>query len=379
MRSTLTRALAAVLLAAGFAATTAMPAAAQDTAAQDTGSQGTASQGTVPWAVSTADNEFGADRVNYSYTAEAGEQVHDGLKVVNNGTAPLELAVYTADAFTRPDGQVDLLARDKKSVGVGAWARAASDHLKLGPGESADVPFTVAVPAGTKAGDFLGGIVTSVQQGTVERRLGIRIRLRVGGDLTPALSVEDAHVDYSGTANPFGTGDATLSYTLHNTGNAITAARQSASVSSLFGAWTIPAAAIPDSPQLLPGETWHVSVPVHGVVPGVRVAADVSITPLLTDASGSVAPRDVVTGSAGGWAVPWTLLVVLVLLVLVVVFVVRRLRKRRAGEEGSPVELPSETPETVTPDSTESEKAESETTQSETAQSETTVPETAVS
>ncbi|MFF4592371.1 WxL protein peptidoglycan domain-containing protein [Amycolatopsis sp. NPDC001319] len=353
MRSTLTRALAAVLLAAGFAATAAMPAAAQDTASQDT-----ASQDTVPWAVSTAANEFGADRVNYSYTAGAGEQVHDGLKVVNNGTAPLELAVYTADAFTRPDGQVDLLARDKKSVGVGAWARAAADHVKLGPGESADVPFTITVPSGTKAGDFLGGIVTSVQQGTVERRLGIRIRLRVGGDLAPALSVEDAHVDYSGTANPFGSGDATLSYTLHNTGNAITAARQSASVSSLFGAWTAPAATIPDSPQLLPGETWHVSVPVHGVVPGVRLSADVSLTPLLTDASGSVAPLAVVTGSAGGWAIPWTLLVVLVLLVLVVVFVIRRLRKRRAGSaEGSPVELPSETPETAA----EPETAESET------------------
>ncbi|MET7993848.1 DUF916 domain-containing protein [Amycolatopsis sp. NPDC005232] len=368
MRSTLTRALAAVLLAAGFAATTALPAAAQDTASQDT-----ASQDTAPWAVSTADNEFGADRVNYSYTAQAGEQVHDGLKVVNNGTAPLELAVYTADAFTRPDGQVDLLARDKKSVGVGAWVRAASDHVKLGPGESADVPFTVAVPAATLAGDFLGGIVTSVQQGAVERRLGIRIRLRVGGDLAPALSVEDARVDYSGTANPFGTGDATLSYTVHNTGNAIAAARQSASVSSLFGAWTTPAAAIPDSPQLLPGETWQVSVPVHGVVPGVRVAADVLITPLLPDASGSVAPLAVVTGSAGGWAVPWTLLVVLVLLVLVVVFVVRRLCKRRAGDEGSPAELPSETPETVTLDSAESKKAESETAQSETPVSETPV------
>ncbi|MEU4671819.1 DUF916 domain-containing protein [Amycolatopsis sp. NPDC023774] len=346
MRSTLTRALAAVLLAAGFAVTTVMPAAAQDTASQDT----------VPWAVSTADNEFGADRVNYSYTAEAGEQVHDGLKVVNNSTAPLELAVYTADAFTRPDGQVDLLARDKKSVGVGAWARAASDHVKLGPGESADVPFTIAVPPGTKAGDFLGGIVTSVQQGTVERRLGIRIRLRVGGDLTPALSVEDAHVDYSGTVNPFGTGDAKLSYTLHNTGNAITAARQSASVSSLFGAWTTPAAAIPDSPQLLPGETWHVSVPVHGVVPAGRVAAEVSITPLLTDASGSVAPLAVVPGSAGGWAVPWTLLVVLVLLVLVVVLVVRRLRKRPVGSaEASPVERPSAESETAAAESAESE------------------------
>ncbi|MGW4483913.1 WxL protein peptidoglycan domain-containing protein [Amycolatopsis sp. NPDC004368] len=323
MRSTLTRALAAVLLVAGFAATAAMPAAAQEDA---------------PWAVSTADNEVGSGRVNYSYTAEAGEQVHDGLKVVNNGNAPLDLAVYTADAFTRPDGQVDLLSRDKKSVGIGAWVRPTSDHVKLGPGESADVTFTVAVPAGTKAGDFLGGIVTSVQQGTVERRVGVRIRLRVGGDITPGLSVEDAHVDYSGTLNPFGSAGATLSYTIRNTGNAIVAARQSATVSGPFGLWRKQSAPITDSPQLLPGDTWHVSVPVAGVVPTVRTSADISLTPLLTDAAGSVAPLPAVAGSAGGWAVPWTLLVLVVLLVLVIVVLVRRGRRRPAVEQESSAE-----------------------------------------
>ncbi|WP_326567798.1 DUF916 domain-containing protein [Amycolatopsis rhabdoformis] len=331
MRIPLTRAITAVLLAAGFAGgltAAALPAAAQDAPSPDA----------APWAVSTAANEFGADRVNYSYTVDAGEQVHDGLKVVNNGTAPLDLAVYTADAFTRPDGQVDLLSRDKKSVGVGAWAHASGDHVKLGPGESADVPFTLAVPAGAKAGDFLGGIVTSVQEGSVERRLGIRIRLRVGGDLAPGLSVEDANVDYSGTLNPFGSGDATLSYTIRNTGNAIVAARQSATVAAPFGLGRTASAPIPDAPQLLPGETWHVTVPVPGVVPGVRVDADISLTPLLADAAGSIAPLAAVSGSTGGWAVPWTLLVLIVLVVLAAVFLLRRRRKSPVDPEESPVE-----------------------------------------
>ncbi|MFI5605672.1 WxL protein peptidoglycan domain-containing protein [Amycolatopsis sp. NPDC051903] len=297
MRRTFARLATAVLLAAtGFAAGAQVPAAAQ---------------GVVPWTVATAANEFGADRANYSYTAEPGEQVRDGLVIANRGTAPLDLAVYSADAFTTAAGQLDLVTRDTRSHGVGAWVHPAADHVTLPPGQSADVPFTLTIPPDATPGDHLGGLVTSVRQGDVERRLGLRVHLRVGGALTPRLSVEDARVDYSGTPNPFGTGEATLSYTIRNTGNAIAAARQTASVTGPFGTFATPSAPIPDSPQLLPGETWHVVTSVHDVVPAVRLSAAVSVTPLLTDASGSTAPLPAVPSVASGWAVPWALVVLL--------------------------------------------------------------------
>ncbi|QRP45649.1 WxL protein peptidoglycan domain-containing protein [Amycolatopsis sp. FDAARGOS 1241] len=315
MRRTFAHLATAVLLATtGFAAVAPIPAAAQ---------------GDVPWTVGTAANEFGADRANYSYTAEPGEQVRDGLVVTNRGTAPLDLAVYSADAFTTAAGQLDLVTHGTRSYGVGAWVHPAADHVTLEPGESADVPFALTIPPDATAGDHLGGLVTSVQQGDVERRVGLRIRLRVGGALTPQLSVEDARVDYSGTPNPFGTGEATLSYTIRNTGNAITAARQTASVTGPFGTFATPAVPIPDSPQLLPGETWHVAAPVHGVVPAVRLSAAVSVVPLLTDASGSTAPLPAVASSPGGWAVPWTLLIVLVVVCALAAVLLARRRHRK--------------------------------------------------
>lgn len=317
----ITRAVTAMLAAAGLAAVTPGRAAAQDD---------------VPWMVATAANDLGAGRDNYSYTVDAGARVDDGLVIANHGAAPLDLAVYAADAFTTDAGQLDLLAKDKPSTGVGVWVHASKEKVTVQPGQTTEVPFTITVPTGAATGDHLGGILTSVTEGGVERRLGIRIRLRVDGDLRPTLSVEDPEVDYSGTANPFGTGDATLTYTIHNTGNAVLAARQSASVSGPFGSWRVPAGAIPDSPQLLPGETRKVSVPVHGVTPALYLAATVTLVPLLTDAAGSTAPLPAPDTTTHSLAVPWTLVVLIVALVAVLVVLLRRRRVKPGEDEHLP-------------------------------------------
>lgn len=314
----LARGVAVVLLAmAGLVGTAAAPAAAADD--------------DVPWTVATAANDFGSDRVNYGYTVEPGERIEDGLVVANNGATPLDLAVYSADAFTTDTGQLDLLTKDAPSTGAGAWVHPAQDRLTIQPGQSLNVPFTVAVPDNAAPGDHLGGIVTSLTQDNVEQRLGIRIRLRVGGEFAPGLSVDDPQVHYSGTPAPFGKGDATVTYTIHNTGNAIVAARQTVSVSGPFGIWRVPSGNVADSPQLLPGETWQVSVPIVGVVPSLELTGTVTLIPLLTDASGSVAPLPAAETTTHGAAIPWILLLIVVIVCALVVLAVLVYRRRAAA------------------------------------------------
>ncbi|MFC4591272.1 hypothetical protein [Sphaerisporangium corydalis] len=290
-----------------------------------------AADGDASWAISTAANDFGSDRQNYSYTLDPGGRIEDGLVVVNHGTTPLRLAVYAADGFTDEGGGLDLVTKDVTSKRVGAWVRADRPDVTVRPGGSAEVPFMVTLPADAAPGEYMGGIVTSTSaaDGTgAGRRLGIRIRLRVGGELRPDLSVEDLRVRYSGTANPFGKGDATVTYTIRNTGNAILAARQSVSVSSLFGSASGGAGRIGDSPQLLPGDTWKVSVPVHGVVPALRATGTVTLVPLVTDAANSVALLAGVETTAHAWTVPWTLLLLLVVLCALAAGVVAAKRRR---------------------------------------------------
>ncbi|MFD3403938.1 WxL protein peptidoglycan domain-containing protein [Kribbella sp. NPDC058693] len=285
----------------------------------------------VPWSVSTAANSFGSDRQNYSYTVDPGGEVQDALVVANSGKTPLTLGVYAADGFTTDDGRLDLLTDDAKSTGVGTWVHTPSAQVTIQPGKSLQVPFALAVPAGATPGDHLGGIVTSLKQsGDVDRRLAIRIRVRVSGALEPSVSVDDVKIHYSGTAIPFAKADATVTYTIHNTGNAILAARPSTSLVGLFGAGRVGSMHVDDTPQLLPGESWKVSAKVDGVRPLIRETGTVTLLPLLTDAAGSTGTLDTVTATAHAWSIPWAALLVLVVLCLAVIALVTSRRVRRA-------------------------------------------------
>ncbi|GAB3877763.1 hypothetical protein GCM10027612_01070 [Microbispora bryophytorum subsp. camponoti] len=313
----LTRAVVVALLAAfGLCGAATSPAAAAD--------------GEVSWTVATAPGDFGSDRPNYSYTLDPGGRIEDGLVVANHGTTPLHLSVYAADAFTTEQGRLDLRGQEAKPAAVGAWVHPDRSDVTVQPGESAEVPFTVTLPGDAAPGEYMGGIVTSpAPSGAPDgRRLGIRIRLRVGGELKPSLSVEDLRVRYSGTPNPLGTGEATVTYTVRNDGDSILSARQAVALSGPFGHWDARAGHIDDSPPLLPGDTWKVSVPVRGVTPALRLTGTVTLVPLLTDAAGSVAPLAAVDGTAHAWTLPWApLLVVVVLCGLLVAALASRRRR----------------------------------------------------
>ncbi|WP_214108254.1 COG1470 family protein [Acrocarpospora catenulata] len=298
-----------------------------------------ADDGEVAWTVRTDSNSYGADRSSFNYVVNDGGLLEDALVVANRGKAPVTLAVYAADGFTTDTGQLDLFPKDKKSVGIGAWVHADRDSVAIQPGKSVKIPFKVSVPDNAPPGDYMGGILTSLTQSdtaegiNVDRRLGVRIKLRVSGELKPSLAIEDLRMDYSGSFNPFGSGDATISYTIHNTGNAILSAKQTMSVAGPFGWLSADAGEIPAPPELLPGESWKMTVPVHGVAPAVRLGATTILMPLLTDASGSTTSLEPVLASADAWAVPWTQVLLFVVLVVVIVGSILLVRRRRAGRK----------------------------------------------
>jgi hypothetical protein len=292
---TITSVVIMLMATVGLGGLLARPAAADDGA---------------PWTVKTAANSFGADRQDYGYTINPGGQVKDGIVVANHGTTPLHLALH---------------ARDNKPTGIGAWTHLNQDAVTLPPGKSVEVPFTITLPDDAAPGDYVGDIVTSLAQAD---EVGIPIRLRVGGALKPSLAVERLHVDYSN-------GDAAVTYTIHNTGNAILTARQAVSASGPFGRWAVNAGRIADSPALLPGERWKASAPLRGVTPALRLTATVTLVPLLTDAAGSTAPLAATKASEHAWTVPWSLLLAVVVVCgLVVAGVAFRPRRRVRALQG---------------------------------------------
>ncbi|MBD3943436.1 DUF916 domain-containing protein [Microbacterium sp. NEAU-LLC] len=290
----------------------------------------------VNWTVRTESNNFGADRTNYGYTIDPGGSLTDGIVVANHGDQPVDLKVYAADGFTSDDGALSLVVAGEESKAVGAWITPGQDTVTLAAGATASIPFTVSIPDDATPGDYAGGIVTSLtvpdaDSGVnVDRRLGIRVTLRVGGELAPALAVEDLSVSWNGGLNPFAGGDATLTYTLHNTGNAAISADPSSTVGGVFGLLATEAPAADAIPELLPGESLTQTVVVPNVPPLFALLASTAVTPVVTDAAGSRSPIAEVSAAGVGAAVPWMLLIVVALVAATVVLVLRRRGRRRA-------------------------------------------------
>jgi hypothetical protein len=280
------------------------------------------------WTVETAANRFGDDRKDYAYTLSPGGRLDDALVVVNEDDETLRLAVRPAAGVVTSTGRIGLTERGAAAREVASWVRLARDVVTVAPGSAVAVPFTVAPGQDAAAGDRVGGIVTAPVGSGAGARRGLPIRLRVSGPLKPRLAVDGVRLDYSDTANPLGTGAATVSYTIHNTGNTILTARQAVSASGPFGTWSRHAAPIADSPPLLPGSAWKVSAPLRDVTPALRLKATVTLTPLLIDAAGSIAPLPATHATGNAWAVPWTLLLALLAVGGILAVALRCVRRR---------------------------------------------------
>ena len=103
----------------------------------------------------------------FVFPANAGSVLHGAVAVTNTGDRAGSVKLYTADATTGATSGTVYLT-DSAPAGVGTWISLGSHILTLKPSQRTTVPFTVHVPAGANAGDYVGGIVAE----TVLQRQG---------------------------------------------------------------------------------------------------------------------------------------------------------------------------------------------------------------
>ncbi|QYN21735.1 DUF916 domain-containing protein [Amycolatopsis sp. DSM 110486] len=275
------------------------------------------------------------NRPSFGYGATPGAVVKDYVAVSNVGTTPVTLKIYASDAFNTPEGGFDLLAAGKKSVDAGAWTKPAQTSVSLKPRSVSIVPFSLTIPVNATPGDHAAGIVAALtteqtgangQRVSVEQRVGARIYLRVTGQLTPRLAITGLTGTYDPT--PFGRGDATVSYTVRNTGNTRLSGTQRVGVSTPWGT-TVDSAALPPIPELLPGGLFKVTTKVSGLLPAGWLDATVHVDP--HPVAGFTDPVEPVEETLTLSAVPWAFLGILSALILGVLGVVATRRRRRRG------------------------------------------------
>jgi hypothetical protein len=284
--------------------------------------------GPISWSVVPAGATGPDTRLKFSYvTIDPGSTISDHVAVVNRSGQAVAFTLYATDATgTTAANSLTFLPFAKKPVDIGSWVTFSRHVARLSliiPARHGAVEaFTVAVPHQATPGDHTGGMIASVgferknprgQLVTVDDRVAVPIELRVTGLLHPGLRVESISAGFNNTLSPFGSGSATVSYTLANTGNVRLTASQVVSVTGPFG---IASSARPARlPVVLPGDSIRLTAHADGLYPAGPLSANVRVSPA-NPAGAAPIPEPVAatSGSASLFAVPWPLIGLLILL-----------------------------------------------------------------
>lgn len=289
--------------------------------------------GGFAWSVKPAGVKGQSRRDFFVYSLAPGQRVDDKVVISNLGTRPMTFRVYATDAFNTADGSFALLTADRQATDVGTWIKVAGGPATtVRPGKSAELPFTLTVPADATPGDHSGGVIAAVTEQTtgaqgrrinVDRRIAARVYARVDGALTSSLQVEALKV---APGRPlFGSGDVNVTYRVRNTGNVRLAATAKLGVTGPFGTG-LGRSVTRRVPELLPGNAYTLTDRVRAVFPAGPLTATLRLTPTAADGA---AARPMVR-SAGWWAIPWAPLVLVVLVLAVAVAMVSVVRRRTA-------------------------------------------------
>ncbi|MFI9564162.1 WxL protein peptidoglycan domain-containing protein [Streptomyces rishiriensis] len=277
-----------------------------------------------------------AARPYFYVSADPGQTIEDKVVVANKTDRPLTFRLYAADAYnTARDGGFAVKSRGERMRGVGAWAKLPRERVTVPGHGTVTVPFTVEVPEGAEPGDHPGAIVAldeRVDNGDgslalgVQRAVGARVYLQVGGPTLPALAVENVRISHHQPLIP-GLGDstATISYTLHNTGNVTLEPRVRMTANGLFGRTLLTRDLKKIPSQLLPGQ--RVRLTERWAHAPQFDRADVRLT--------ASATRTTESARASFVAVPWPAVGTVAAVIAAGVWLLIRRRREREGARGT--------------------------------------------
>jgi len=334
-------------IAAGPSALASESAAGQSSTANGS-AQAASGGGTVTWSVIPASSTKPDFRSKFSYTSiKPGSTITDHVAVVNRSHQSVAFSVYATDATgTTPANALVLMPAAQQPRDIGSWVTFPSGVKKLSiviPGGKGIIEtFRLAVPQQATPGDHTGGMIASVsfnrvnakgQVVTEDQRLAVPIELRVSGPLHAALAVESISTGFHSPFNPFASGSATVSYSVHNTGNVRLTGSQGVSVTGPFGVSST--VHLGHLPTVLPGDSVRFTAQARGLYPLGPMTAHVRVSPAIPLGAPPIAlPTGYATGTASLFAMPWSL-IGLIILVIVVAVALWRWRKWQRGRLSS--------------------------------------------
>jgi len=280
----------------------------------------------------------------FNYTLDPGDVFGDTVAISNLGDRPVRFHIYATDAIAIADtGGFAALKDDEEPTDVGTWIDLAADEYTVEPGTRIDVPFSITVPSDAEPGDHVGAILAVDADDSVDpsdvgdginfdilQRIGARVYVRVSGEASPALRIDDLDVDRDG-------GQATVTWDVSNTGNIRLSPTAEVRITGFLGRTvaTVPAIQLP---ELLPGANVVGGTAVDGLPGYERLTAH-----LVLRADDVRVERSTSFGSY-----PWLLILLAVIAVVAALWWWRRHRRNRRRVAAPPPPRPRQrTPELV--------------------------------
>ncbi|GGG69013.1 hypothetical protein GCM10011374_36810 [Kocuria dechangensis] len=168
----------------------------------------------------------------FDLTMEPGESRELTVALGNNGSAPMEVSTYPADAYTIINGGFGAKESGTEPTGTTTWVDYDAGELSLPAGQASERTVTVTVPQGTEPGQYITSLVLENAEpvagsGDVALnqivRQALPVTVEVPGPLDPAFefgeaghhetagrSVVDVGITNTGNAHVEPAGDLTI-------------------------------------------------------------------------------------------------------------------------------------------------------------------------
>nr|WP_314840631.1 hypothetical protein [uncultured Microbacterium sp.] len=298
----------------------------------------------VTWSLQPATAGIPDGRVSLRHRADPGQRIDESIVLTNFSAQPAAFAVYASDGTVTGDGSFDLIPSVEESTGGGAWVSLGAVEgsaprddggfaVTLEAGASVAIPVGVDVPSTAPPGDHPAGIVaellpdaaTEVQ---IASRVGVRLHLRVSGDIVAAARPEAVRASYAPSWNPFAPGTLTVTYDVTNAGNVRVGADSTVHVAGPFG--LLGAELTPDARrEILPGQSAVAEFAVPAW-PLVMLEGTTRVQPSAVGDDEIEGALAAASASFTVWTIPWAQLALIAAAVLLF-FGIRRARTRSAA------------------------------------------------
>lgn len=301
-----------------------------------------ASSGAVTWALVPSGPEGPDGRVSLRHDGDPGGTVSDAVALTNFSDRSAVFELYAGTGTVTSGGDFDLAPDGPDGTDDASWvtvgpldgATSLADGIRveLPPSTTVVVPVTVRIPANATPGDHPLGVVAELVAGDdaavqLAARVGVRMHLRVAGDVVARLSPTQVRATWQPSWNPFAPGTLRVEYVVGNDGNVRLGAGSVASVEGPFG---LAASSVEATTrEILPGQGVPVTTELSAWPLG-RSTVEVTVVPAVVgedDVDAALLPATVTVTS---WTIPWAQLASLAALVGGVLLV-RRLRRRSAA------------------------------------------------